>query len=113
MESSLLQHLLSSENAFNKRYGASFPLYKFYRLYEENRWGQCLTLHFPPPSPIHLSHAITFGYHAKGNITTITVSPQGQPFTIKDPLNNITPFAYELGDLISIKQPMSRCAAIT
>ncbi len=35
MESSLLQHLLSFENAFNKQYGASFPLYKFYRLYED------------------------------------------------------------------------------
>ncbi|SRR5258705_1725503 len=35
MESSLLQRLLSFENAFNKRRGATFPLYKFYRLYED------------------------------------------------------------------------------
>ena len=35
MESALLQHLLSFENAFNKRYGATFPLYKFHRLYED------------------------------------------------------------------------------
>ena len=35
VESALLQHLLSFDNEFNKRYGASFPLYKFHRLYED------------------------------------------------------------------------------
>lgn len=59
------------------------------------------------------SSPTTFGYAAKGNLTTITANPQGQLLTIKDPLNNITTFAYELGDLVSVKQPMSRCAAIT
>ena len=27
--------LATDENAFNKRYGATFPLYKFHRLYED------------------------------------------------------------------------------
>ena len=68
-----------------------------------------------PPTTVTApsSHTTTFGYDAKGNLTTITVNPQGQPLTINDPLNNITTFAYELGDVISVKQPMSRCAAIT
>ena len=35
MNSALLQHLLSSENEFNKRYGAPFPLYKFHRFYAD------------------------------------------------------------------------------
>src|SRR6266567_3076716 len=35
MESGLLQHLLSSENKFNRRFAANFPLYKFHRLYED------------------------------------------------------------------------------
>jgi len=35
MESLLLRHLLSFDNKFNRRYGASFPLYKFHRLYED------------------------------------------------------------------------------
>jgi RHS repeat-associated protein len=65
-----------------------------------------------------LSHTTTFGYDTKGNLTTITnalnktttltVNPQGQPLTIKDPLNNITTFTYELGDLISVKDPLNR-----
>jgi len=38
----------------------------------------------------------------------ITVNNQGQPLTIKDPLNNITTFTYELGDLISVKDPLNR-----
>jgi YD repeat-containing protein len=54
-----------------------------------------------------MSHTTTFGCDAKGNLTTITVNPQGQPLTIKDLLNNITTFAYELGNLISVKQPKS------
>ena len=72
-------------------------------------------LDLAPPGTVTdlLSPTTTFGSHAKGNLTTISVNPQGQPLTIKDPLNNITTFAYELGDLISVKQPMSRCAAIT
>ncbi len=41
-------------------------------------------------------------------VTTITVNTQGQPLTIKDPLNNITTFTYELGDLISVKDPLNR-----
>jgi uncharacterized protein RhaS with RHS repeats len=58
-----------------------------------------------------LSHPTTFGYDTKGNlttitnalskVTTITVNPQGQPLTIKDPLNNITKLTYKLGDVIS------------
>lgn len=36
----------------------------------------------PPATVIDsLSHTTTFGYDAKGNLTTITVNPQGQPFT--------------------------------
>jgi RHS repeat-associated protein len=38
----------------------------------------------------------------------ITVNTQGQPLTIKDPLNNTTTFTYELGDLISVKDPLNR-----
>ncbi len=65
-----------------------------------------------------LSHTTTFGYDTKGNlttitnalnkVTTITVNTQGQPLTIKDPLNNQTIFTYELGDLISVKDPLNR-----
>lgn len=65
-----------------------------------------------------LSHTTTFGYDPKGNLTTITnalnkatiltVNAQGQPLTIKDPLNNITTFTYELGDLITVKDPLNR-----
>ena len=65
-----------------------------------------------------LSHTTTFGYDTKGNLTTITnalsktttltVNGQGQPLTIKDPLNNTTTFTYELGDLISVKDPLNR-----
>ncbi len=65
-----------------------------------------------------LSHTTTFGYDTKGNlttitnalskVTTITVNAQGQPLTIKDPLNNTTTFTYELGDLISVKDPLNR-----
>ncbi|MEQ1627965.1 MAG: RHS repeat-associated core domain-containing protein [Nitrospira sp.] len=40
--------------------------------------------------------------------TTITVNSAGQPLTIKDPLNNITTFTYELGDLVKIKDPLNR-----
>jgi RHS repeat-associated protein len=43
-----------------------------------------------------------------GKTTTITVNGQGQPLTIKDPLNNQTTFTYELGDLISVKDPLNR-----
>jgi len=38
----------------------------------------------------------------------LAVDGQGQPFIIKDPLNNITTFTYELGDLISVKDPLNR-----
>ncbi|UVT15741.1 MAG: RHS repeat protein [Nitrospira sp.] len=65
-----------------------------------------------------LSHTTTFGYNTKGNLTTITnalsktttitVNGQGQPLTIKDPLNHTTTFTYELGDLISVKDPLNR-----
>ncbi|OQW36992.1 MAG: hypothetical protein A4E19_14760 [Nitrospira sp. SG-bin1] len=65
-----------------------------------------------------LSLTTTFGYDPKGNlttitnalnkVTTITVNAQGQPLTIKDPLNNQTTFTYELGDLISVKDPLNR-----
>ena len=37
-----------------------------------------------------------------------TVNAQGQPLTIKDPLNNITTLTYELGDLVKIKDPLNR-----
>lgn len=40
--------------------------------------------------------------------TTITVNNAGQPLTIKDPLNNITTFTYELSDLVKIKDPLNR-----
>jgi len=40
--------------------------------------------------------------------TTITVNNAGQPLTIKDSLNNITAFTYELGDLVKIKDPLNR-----
>lgn len=40
--------------------------------------------------------------------TTITVNTAGQPLTIKDPLNNITTFTYEVGDLVKIKDPLNR-----
>ncbi len=40
--------------------------------------------------------------------TTITVNNAGQPLTIKDPLNNITTFTYELGDLVKVKDPLGR-----
>ncbi len=40
--------------------------------------------------------------------TTITVNNAGQPLTIKDSLNNITTFTYELGDLVKIKDPLNR-----
>jgi RHS repeat-associated protein len=65
-----------------------------------------------------LSHTTTFGYDAKGNLKTITnalgkitnidVNSQGQPTKITDPLGNITTFTYELGDLISVKDPLNR-----
>ena len=65
-----------------------------------------------------LSHTTTFGYDTKGNLTTITnalsktttitVNPQGQPLTITDPLSNVTTFTYELGDLITVKDPLNR-----
>ncbi|TKB63406.1 MAG: hypothetical protein E8D48_03805 [Nitrospira sp.] len=38
----------------------------------------------------------------------ITVNTQGQPITIKDPLNNQTTFTYELGDLIAVKDLLNR-----
>jgi YD repeat-containing protein len=67
--------------------------------------------------PLGAGHTTTFGYDTKGNlttitnalnkITTVTVNTQGQPLTIKDPLNNITTFTYELGDLISVKDPLN------
>lgn len=38
----------------------------------------------------------------------MTVNPQGPPLTIKDPLNNITTFTYELGDLIAVKDLLNR-----
>jgi RHS repeat-associated protein len=41
-------------------------------------------------------------------VTTITVNGQGQPLTIKDPLNNITTFTYEAGDLVKVKDPLNR-----
>ncbi|NGZ11957.1 MAG: RHS repeat protein [Nitrospira sp. LK70] len=77
-------------------------------------------LDLAPPATVTdpLSHTTTFGYDTKGNLTTITnalsktttitVNSQGQPLTIKDPLNNITTFTYELGDLISVKDPLNR-----
>jgi YD repeat-containing protein len=40
--------------------------------------------------------------------TTLTVNPQGQPLTIKDPLNNTTTLTYELGDLVKVKDPLNR-----
>ncbi len=52
--------------------------------------------------------ASTETYDLNGNLTTSTVNTQGQPLTIKDPLNNITTFAYELGDLIAVKDPLNR-----
>jgi RHS repeat-associated protein len=65
-----------------------------------------------------LSHTTTFGYDAKGNLTTITnalsktttitVNAQGQPLTITDPLANVTTFTYELGDLITVNDPLNR-----
>lgn len=65
-----------------------------------------------------LNHTTTFGYDSKGNLTTITnalnkataitVNAQGQPLTIKDPLNNITTLTYELGDLVKVKDPSNR-----
>ncbi len=65
-----------------------------------------------------LSHTTTFGYDATGNLTTITnalsktttvtVNAQGQPLTITDPLSNVTTFTYELGDLITVKDPLNR-----
>lgn len=65
-----------------------------------------------------LNHTTTFTYDSKGNLTgitnalnkttSITVNNQGQPLTIKDPLNNTTTFTYELGDLISVKDPLNR-----
>lgn len=68
--------------------------------------------------PLGAGHTTTFGYDAKGNlktitnalgkITNVTVNTQGQPLTIKDPLNNQTTFTYELGDLISVKDPLNR-----
>jgi RHS repeat-associated protein len=68
--------------------------------------------------PLGVGHTTTFGYDAKGNlttitnalnkVTTITVNTQGQPLTIKDPLNNQTTFTYELGDLIAVKDPLNR-----
>jgi RHS repeat-associated protein len=68
--------------------------------------------------PLGVGHTTTFGYDAKGNlttitnalnkVTTITVNPQGQPLTIKDPLNNITTFTYDLGDLVKVKDPLNR-----
>ena len=60
----------------------------------------------------------TFGYDAKGNLTTITnalnktttitVNTQGQPLTITDPLSNMTTFTYEVGDLVKVKDPLNR-----
>jgi len=35
---------------------------------------------------------------------TLTVNPQGQPITIKDPLNNTTTFTYELGACPTLKR---------
>jgi RHS repeat-associated protein len=68
--------------------------------------------------PLGVGHTTTFGYDAKGNLKTITnalgkitnidVNTQGQPITIKDPLNNQTTFTYELGDLIAVKDPLNR-----
>jgi RHS repeat-associated protein len=68
--------------------------------------------------PLGVGHTTTFVYDTKGNlttitnalnkVTTITVNSQGQPLTIKDPLNNQTTFTYELGDLISVKDPLNR-----
>ena len=68
--------------------------------------------------PLGVGHTTTFGYDTKGNLKTITnalgkitnidVNAQGQPITIKDPLNNQTTFTYELGDLISVKDPLNR-----
>jgi len=67
---------------------------------ERNR-GRWLTWHHP--RTIRVNHTTTFGYG-----TTLTVDDQGQPLTIKDPLNNITTFTYNLGDLISVKDPLNR-----
>ncbi|OQW45417.1 MAG: hypothetical protein A4C66_01545 [Nitrospira sp. HN-bin3] len=65
-----------------------------------------------------LSHTKTFGYDTKGNLTTITnalsqittltVNPQGQPLTIKDPLNNTTTLTYTQGDLTAGTDPLNR-----
>ncbi|TKB59291.1 MAG: hypothetical protein E8D48_16495, partial [Nitrospira sp.] len=59
-------------------------------------------LDLAPPATVAdpLNHTTTFGYDPKGNLKTITnalgkitnidVNTQGQPITIKDPLNNQT-----------------------
>lgn len=49
--------------------------------------GHCLTLHQFSPALTGtdpLNHTTTFGYDAKGNLTTIK-NAQGQPLAIKDP----------------------------
>jgi YD repeat-containing protein len=63
-----------------------------------------------PPATVMdlLNHRMMLRYVLKGNLTLPTVNAQGQPLTIKDPLNNQTTFTYELGDLIAVKDPLNQ-----
>lgn len=43
-----------------------------------------------------------------GHKTTLNYNAEGQPLTVTDPLNQVTQFSYDLGDLVSITDPLNR-----
>lgn len=65
-----------------------------------------------------LSRTTTFSYDAKGSLTsatdplshqsTIVYNGAGQPASITDPLSNTVQVAYELGDVVSVTDPLNR-----
>ncbi len=68
-----------------------------------------------------LQHTTTYTYDALGNITVITdplghytvltYNAAGQPLSLTDPLDNTTRFAYALGDLVQVTDPLNRTSA--
>src|SRR4029450_6303220 len=70
-----------------------------------------------------LNHKTSLNYDAKGNLTKtrdaldretiFTYNVAGQPLTAKNGLGHTTRFTYELGDLVSVEDPLGRTTSQT